>query len=67
MIAAEVLVRHVPGGCLFVCRLDPQGWRCGCCLRGNLGFLPKRRRRCRVCKSFVAAIRPIDTTAKPNG
>lgn len=52
----EVLVKRKRDGCRFVCRPTQLGWKCGFCLHGNLGPLPKPRRRCRVCKASVSEV-----------
>ena len=61
----DVVVRKVRGGCLYICRAEPHGWRCGRCMRGILRPLPKRRDRCRVCDSLVAEIRYQRPKARP--
>ena len=50
----RVLVRK--NNVLFVCRPDTDGWLCGKCLRGRLGFDPKDGRRCRVCGAVVVHV-----------
>ena len=37
----------------FPCRYDPQGWRCGLCLRVNLGYLPDKGEKCKCCGAEV--------------
>lgn len=52
----EVLVRKGRGSPFYVCRKDHNGWKCGKCLRGNLGFIVKLRRKCKVCGAIVREI-----------
>lgn len=43
---------------LYTCRLGIPGyWYCGVCGRGNLGVIPKRNRKCRVCLATVHEVR----------
>ena len=44
---------------LYTCQCWHTGWRCGICGRGNLGPIPKRGQKCRVCLSTVYEVRAM--------
>lgn len=51
----DVLVTRKNDVYLHRCRLDPTGWRCGCCLRGLVE--PWEGKRCKVCRAKVVSVR----------
>lgn len=40
----------------YPCLATKLGWKCGKCVRGNLGFEPKTGDRCRVCHANVSHV-----------
>lgn len=41
--------------CIWLC-YNPGRWKCGKCLKGNLGFKPKFGDKCKVCKASVSYV-----------
>ena len=50
---AVVRAATVVGSQYWLCRPEPQGWRCGRCLRGNVGIGAHLLKQCRVCKRQI--------------
>lgn len=55
---ARILSVHVrkDRGIFYVSEPHEYGWICGKCGRGNLGFTPKKRDQCKVCKARVCQV-----------
>lgn len=47
-----IVQKQGTGDPAYVCYVDTNGWKCGSCQRGNLGY-PKVGDICRVCKAVV--------------